>query len=67
MSKDDNESVWTQHIRGILYRRRGNPERVLRGIKRMTPEEQEALYRVLQDFEQDFLHQKQVARTFRPY
>jgi hypothetical protein len=64
---DDRQSCWTRYIRGILSRRRGDPERVLRGVQRMTPEEQEALYRVLQDFEQDFLHQQQVARAFRPY
>lgn len=59
-----DETIWIRHIRPILYRRRGDPERAIAGIKRMTPEEQEALFHVLRDFEQEALRSQSAAKAY---
>lgn len=55
---------WLRHIGPILYRRRGEPTVLLKALERLEPHGQEALFRVLRDFEDD-LHRAE--HTYRPF
>ncbi len=60
----DNKQYWIRHITPVIYRFRGNPQKLLGELENLSVEALEQLYRLLQNIESDL---RTAERTYRPF